>query len=500
MNIAYFLDLPQGLGGAGSLLVQQARIMSKVHNVIVVIPCDDDGVANLEYEARCERFELAHVGMQYKTWFNFRGMDLFAAYIDSDSIAEFIRKNNINLVHSVQLNIAVEIASRECNIPHVFNIYQLEEAAFEVRYGDLYPSYHLCDSLLYSNLWKNKLGIISRCVRCISPLMKYKERQHVAKEQYTILSLGRVCRRKNQLTAIKAVEGLLQEYSLRLIIAGEIVEEYASECMTYVREHQLEDNVIFCGFVSDITEVMGQSDIMLCTSTDESYPYSMVEGVSYDLPIVTTPVAGVPETYHDKVNAFVTRDYSVESVMLALHDCINAHVDHKIDTVMEGARKLWKEEFEEGVVRAKIDDYYSYIMENYSPKEVPNATILQAVRLDGKLLRKDKALQRYHDSILYLLRLKEVLQGKTIMLWGAGKSGIYAFEALQCFGMDKNVLAFVDRLKEGEHCGKTIVKPSQIAQYKPDIIIISYYGDMADTLEELKDYGYEMYRNLWILN
>ena len=42
MKVAYFLDIPIGLGGAGNLLLQQAVLMSELYDVIIVIPEDQE--------------------------------------------------------------------------------------------------------------------------------------------------------------------------------------------------------------------------------------------------------------------------------------------------------------------------------------------------------------------------------------------------------------------------------------------------------------------------
>lgn len=50
MKIIYFLDIPMGLGGAGNVLLEQAKIMSRIHDVVIAIPCTKAGKINLEYE------------------------------------------------------------------------------------------------------------------------------------------------------------------------------------------------------------------------------------------------------------------------------------------------------------------------------------------------------------------------------------------------------------------------------------------------------------------
>ena len=90
MKIAFFQDLPWGLGGAGTLLLKQALLMSEVYNVVVVIPADNQGVPNQEYVKRCEQYHLPYVCIRYVSAFNFLKLENFHGAMESAaSIEEF---------------------------------------------------------------------------------------------------------------------------------------------------------------------------------------------------------------------------------------------------------------------------------------------------------------------------------------------------------------------------------------------------------------------------
>ena len=55
MKIAYFLDANSVIGGTGNVLLEQAKIMSTLHDVVVVIPLDRSGIMNSEYMLRCKK-------------------------------------------------------------------------------------------------------------------------------------------------------------------------------------------------------------------------------------------------------------------------------------------------------------------------------------------------------------------------------------------------------------------------------------------------------------
>jgi glycosyltransferase involved in cell wall biosynthesis len=220
-------------------------------------------------------------------------------------MCRLIEEEHIEFLHTTQINGAAELAARKMKIPHLMNIYQLTEEEFAFKQTDFYPRYHLCDSEMYSALWSRKLNMVSECMRPLSPLDKQREYRKTFKKQQTIVMVGLLCERKNQLTAIRAVEKLQDKTDLRLIIAGDCDNTYGKKCRDYVEEHNLQKRVLFSGFVLDVGELLEEADGFLLASTDESFPSSIVEAVSYGVPILTTPVGGVPEVFINHVNAFV---------------------------------------------------------------------------------------------------------------------------------------------------------------------------------------------------
>ena len=75
MKIAFFLDIPNGLGGAGNLLLHQAILMSELHEVMVIIPTDNEGNYNIEYAHRCKKNKINFFCLRYNTTFNFSSID-----------------------------------------------------------------------------------------------------------------------------------------------------------------------------------------------------------------------------------------------------------------------------------------------------------------------------------------------------------------------------------------------------------------------------------------
>lgn len=502
MRIAYFLDIPVRIGGAGNLLLQQAGLMAELYDVIVVIPTDENGVANQEYERRCRKLHLDCIGMRFCTAFNFRNIDYLTAMKSVPLIEEFAKKEKVTFFHSVQLNIAVEYVSRKLRIPHLMNIYQLQKNEFKLCPADIYAQYHMCDSRMYSDLWRQQLEINSRCVRPIAIREEIKRKTAYPTDKIKILMLGDVRERKNQLTAIKAIEQCFSVKELELHIAGYLVANYAKECVSYVEEHKLGEKVIFHDFVKDITPMLEECDCLLCTSIDESFPSSMVEALSYDMTIISTPVAGVPELFVDSYNSFISSDFTVETIRDCILRCVRYYTEGEIINIHENAQKTWQDNFAGKTVRRQIDLYYKEILKNEKFKEL---NIFHDMEKDveyTETLLRDMDIEDgewIYTRSLYYTVFRERFHGGRIYIWGAGKMGKLTVRILQKIVPDAEIAAFVDTYKEGSCCGIPIIKPEEIPIKKEDFYCISFIGDNNAAICNLEKKGLELNEQIWCM-
>lgn len=499
MRIAYFLDVPKGLGGAGNVLLRQAEIMSRKHEVIVVIPCDVNGIINEEYQARCVKKGLVFEGLLYKTSTDFCNVDIYAAYENMDAVLRFLENEKIDFVHSVQLNVTVELASRVLGISHLMNIYQLREREFKIAYGDIFAHFHSSDSILYCDRWRGEMRVSSRCIRPAAQKDSISYRYAYARDELRILMLGGVCERKNQLTAIKVVEKmLLSRVNVRLTIAGDVQSRYAAECQHYIEEKGLSGYVVMCGFCSDITALLMENDVFLCTSIDESFPSSIVEALTYDLAIVSTPVAGVPELMKDKFNAYISKDYSV----LAIEDCLMDYLldieNGNYDMVRENAHKTWSEHFSPDNIMKKLDSYYSDIMER-------DCLCLREQVKIGKLIgeKMQNALE-YTESYIrnkayyYNFLIQRNLKGRAY-IWGAGKLGKEAKEVLELYFPEIDIVSYIDRSKIGKYCGIPVIWPEMMKFDEVDYIFVAFACGRFEVVDFLETNGWKHNEKVWFL-
>ena len=503
MKIAYFLDVPKGLGGAGNLLLQRAYLMSECNDVVVVLPSDQDGCSSEEYAVRCTKYNMRYICIEYSTAYSFTILDFMGAMESAAAIEKFAMEEKIDLFHSVQLNIAVEYVSRKLKIPHLMDIYSIHEGEFKICKDNIYPKYHLCDSLIYSNMWREHLGVESRCIRPMAPIDSIRKKEKKNHRPIRILMLGIIWPYKNQLVAIKAVERCIKYYSnLELHILGLKGSSYSKMCEEYVKEKQLVNIVFFEGFISNIVPYLESSDCLLCTSTRESFPLSIVEAITYDLTIISTPVAGIPEVFVDKENAFIAKDFSEDSVVESILNYIEYCQNGKIDYIHRNAEQAWLKNFDRKLVIEQTESYYKAIVENKNFESIePFYTLKEKMKDMEAILTSIDSLGEdfiYNRVIYYSVVQKKLKKGK-IYIWGAGKWGMVTLNILRTLCPNLEIIAFIDNDRKGCIHNIPIKRPEDITCDRQYYYSVSFNVGRDEAIQYLENKGLKLFDNIWTL-
>ena len=94
------------------------------------------------------------------------------------------------------------------------------------------------------------------------------------------------------------------------------------EAEVEARHHELglQDSVILTGYRADAVRLMAACDCFVLASAWEGLPVALMEASALGLPIVATRVGGIPDAFHDGVDAILVPPHSPE----ALADAIGA--------------------------------------------------------------------------------------------------------------------------------------------------------------------------------
>lgn len=124
------------------------------------------------------------------------------------------------------------------------------------------------------------------------------------KKTFTILVLGIICPRKNQVWAVQLFKKFADSMDdVKLLIVGaRYTRDYEIEYLEEVKREVNNDPRIE---IHDVTENVDRfyalSDCLLVTSTNEVTPMVIPEAMSWAIPILSTNIAGIPEMFSDGV-------------------------------------------------------------------------------------------------------------------------------------------------------------------------------------------------------
>ena len=126
---------------------------------------------------------------------------------------------------------------------------------------------------------------------------KHVEYHRNKKKTNTIGYVGRIVSIKDVKTFIRAMKIVIEnipEAEIYILGSGEEEEQYYNECRTLVQMLGLENNIVFTGNV-DVGNYYPMFDVVVLTSISEAQPLSILEAMSYGVPVVASDVGSCKE-------------------------------------------------------------------------------------------------------------------------------------------------------------------------------------------------------------
>lgn len=128
----------------------------------------------------------------------------------------------------------------------------------------------------------------------------------IPESSFVVLMVASLLRRKGQSTLLHSIRLLLDEQPgsdvLTVFVGGgEDQARLEAEC----RSLGLESNVRFTGHQDEVSRYYAASDVFALPSEKEAFPLSVLEAMSFELPVVASTVDGIPEQIEDDQNGFL---------------------------------------------------------------------------------------------------------------------------------------------------------------------------------------------------
>ncbi len=147
--------------------------------------------------------------------------------------------------------------------------------------------------------WFESIGVASQKIEILHNITAYPTKVPTAKiddSKLHFLFMGEIGQRKGIFDVLRGLALHREELQNRIVfrIGGNKNEDLL---LKTIRDYQLDDFVHFEGWVSGQKkiELLNWADVFILPSFNEGLPISILEAMSYGLPVISTPVGGIPE-------------------------------------------------------------------------------------------------------------------------------------------------------------------------------------------------------------
>lgn len=235
-----------------------------------------------------------------------------------NQLKSLIKTEKIDVINSHQpiSNMYAKRLSRTCHIPFVTTAHNIYEKGF---LSDTYVSGdHViaCSDKVYENSIEN-FGVMPERITCIRNGInpdRLKSTEPIAYPGKFVI--GTLAGLRKQ----KALDKLIRSFDLFhkkvpescLVIAGDGEEK--GMLVSLVDKLGLNADVHFLGFRNDSANVLAGLDVFALSSEYEGLPISMLEAMAMKIPVVVTPVGGIPWVIKDGQNGLVCEYGDIESM------------------------------------------------------------------------------------------------------------------------------------------------------------------------------------------
>lgn len=179
---------------------------------------------------------------------------------------------------------------------------------------------------------------------------KYSKEKH-------ILYAGTVNERKGYADMIRAFAKIAKQHNnWKMVFAGNGEIEEGKQL---AKEMGIEDQCIFLGWVNGEEKNMAfkKASIFCLPSYAEGFPMAVLDAWSYGLPVITTPVGGIPDVAINGENMLVFSPGNIEALAECMHQMIS---DIKLrEKIIKASKKFAKSTFNMNEINKQIGVLYN---------------------------------------------------------------------------------------------------------------------------------------------
>ena len=308
---------------------------------------------------------------------------IFLRLLDSIRLFKYIKKNNIDIVHSNDLDghIVAWFLNHLFNIKSVWHIrimtwpkilYKLKRVS-----KIIFVSKAISDFSLNGSTNKNTTVIYNgididnfRKNLMMQSHYKVKDKFNIGKDQFVVGYVGRVKHQKRQMVLIEAVNLLIKKgYNIKLILVGDDSvtkesisgnpENYFNEIKKLIVKYGIEENVALAGHQSNVSQFYNIFDCFAFPAINDSNPRVILEAMAAKIPIVANNTGGVVDMLENGKYGLISKVDNIEDLSNKIESFIKN--DSKIET--KNTYKKLKRDFTMDIHSQNILNLYKEINE-----------------------------------------------------------------------------------------------------------------------------------------
>lgn len=191
--------------------------------------------------------------------------------------------------------------------------------------------------------WFTEIGVNPNKILILHNITSYPQIQdpnRIASLPIRFLFLGELGQRKGVFDILRALKNHKQVLGgkIELRIGGNKNEE---KLLSMIKDSGLDELVHFEGFATGQRKIdlLNWADVYILPSYNEGLPISILEAMSYGMPIISTPVGGIPEVVDNKNGILVTPGNDEE-----IFSAIRFYLDNINEIELQGKESYMKVE------------------------------------------------------------------------------------------------------------------------------------------------------------
>lgn len=251
----------------------------------------------------------------------------------------------------------------------------------------------------------------------------------VEEKPIIVLSTGRLAKQKGFKFLVEAAGKIVeQQNNVYFFLAGQ--GRLEKELKRLIRKNHLEKRFFLIGFQEDISSLLRAADVFVIPSLYEGMPNSVLEAMSYKLPVVASNVNGVSELIKNGENGFSIDSGDVSQLIEKLNFLISD--ESKRIELGEKGHSFVRENFSIDRMVREFDGFLTgQIKENKNTGRIPNKSGLffdMRIAYDAKRVYHNfTGLGNYSRDLIRIL--KQFFPGNQYLLYNPKAPKKHVFDA-----------------------------------------------------------------------